>query len=208
MRYAAVLFDLLTALLDSWSLWDRVAGGPDAGRRWRMRYLQLTYSAGRYRPYEDLVAQAAGDVGLNPLVAEVLLLHWDQLAPWSEAPLVLRSLAEDGPIGVVTNCSEALAQRAVERVGVAFSVVVSAERAGWYKPDPRPYQLALGELGLLPPRVLFVAGSPYDVLGAARVGMPVFWHNRAQLADAAAAAQAVACSTRLEPLCELVSAAQ
>ena len=127
MRYAAVLFDLLTALLDSWSLWDRVAGGPEAGRRWRMRYLQLTYDAGRYRPYEDLVAQAAVDVGLNASVAEVLLLHWDQLAPWPEAPLVLRSLAERGPIGVVTNCSEALAQRAVERVGAVFSVVVSAE---------------------------------------------------------------------------------
>jgi len=38
--------------------------------------------------------------------------------------------------------------------------------------------------------------------------MPVFWHNRAQLLDAPVAAQAVACSTRLEPLCELVSAAQ
>lgn len=208
MRYAAVLFDLLTALLDSWSLWDRVAGGSDAGRRWRMRYLRLTYGAGRYRPYEDLVAQAAGDVGLNASVSEMLLLHWDQLAPWSEVPLALRSLAKDRPIGVVTNCSEALAQRAVERVGVAFSVVVSAERAGWYKPDPRPYQLALAELDLLPPRVLFVAGSPDDVLGAARVGMPVFWHNRARLADAAAAAQAVACSTRLEPLCELVSASR
>ena len=173
-----------------------------------MRYLQLTYGCGRYRSYEDLVAQAAGDVGLNPSVVEVLLLHWDQLTPWSEALLVLRSLAEDAPIGIITNCSEALTQRAVERVAVALSVVVSAERAGWYKPDPRPYQLALRELGLLPPRVLFVAGSPDDVLGAARVGMPVFWHNRAQLADAAATAQALACSTRLEPLCELVSAAQ
>ena len=26
----AVLFDLLTALLDSWTLWDRVAGGAEA----------------------------------------------------------------------------------------------------------------------------------------------------------------------------------
>lgn len=207
MSYAAVLFDLLTALLDSWSLWDRVAGGLDAGRRWRMRCLQLTYGAGRYRLYEELVARAAGDVGLNPSVAEGLVMHWDELEPWPEAPAVLRSLAKSGLIGVVTNCSEALAQRAVARVGVACPVVVSAERAGWYKPDPRPYQVALGELGLLPARVLFVAGSPSDVLGASRVGMPVFWHNRVQLLDAAAAAQVVARSTRLEPLCELVSAA-
>jgi len=34
-RYAAVLFDLLSGLLDSWSLWNTVAGGEEDGRRWR-----------------------------------------------------------------------------------------------------------------------------------------------------------------------------
>jgi len=29
----AVLFDLLTALLDSWTVWDRAAGGREAGHR-------------------------------------------------------------------------------------------------------------------------------------------------------------------------------
>jgi hypothetical protein len=43
-RYDAVLFDLLTALLDSWSLWNAVAGSEDAGRRWRAEYLRITYS--------------------------------------------------------------------------------------------------------------------------------------------------------------------
>jgi hypothetical protein len=33
-RYAAVLFDLLTGLLDSWTVWNRVAGSEEAGRRW------------------------------------------------------------------------------------------------------------------------------------------------------------------------------
>jgi FMN phosphatase YigB (HAD superfamily) len=59
-----------------------------------------------------------------------------------------------------------------------FTVVVSAERAGAYKPDPRPYQLALDELGLPAERVLFVAGSSHDVVGALRMGMPVIWVNR------------------------------
>lgn len=63
-------------------------------------------------------------------------------------------------------------------LGDPFAVVVSAERAGAYKPDPRPYRLALTELGLPPARVLFVAGSPHDVVGALRVGMPTVWVNR------------------------------
>ena len=46
-RYDAVLFDLLTALLDSGSLWNRVAGNPDDGKRWRAAYLRTTY---RRRP--------------------------------------------------------------------------------------------------------------------------------------------------------------
>jgi len=55
----AVLFDLLTALLDSWSLWDAVAGSQEAGRAWRAEYLRLTYGCGAYVPYEHLVRAAA-----------------------------------------------------------------------------------------------------------------------------------------------------
>ena len=36
--YRAVMFDLLTALLDSWSLWNRVAGSARVGLAWRRRY--------------------------------------------------------------------------------------------------------------------------------------------------------------------------
>ncbi|HTE70269.1 MAG TPA: haloacid dehalogenase, partial [Actinomycetes bacterium] len=48
-RYAAVLFDLLTGLLDSWSLWDAVARDEGTGRRWRTAYLRRMYAVGRYR---------------------------------------------------------------------------------------------------------------------------------------------------------------
>lgn len=40
-RYDVVLFDLLTGLLDSWTLWNRVAGSAEDGRRWRMAYPYL-----------------------------------------------------------------------------------------------------------------------------------------------------------------------
>jgi len=84
-------------------------------------------------------------------------------------------------IGVVTNCSEDLGQRAAGRVGVRFDTVVTAEAAGAYKPRPEPYNLALHRLPVQPARALFVAGSPSDITGASAVGMPVWWHNRRQL---------------------------
>jgi HAD superfamily hydrolase (TIGR01509 family) len=86
------------------------------------------------------------------------------------------------PLGIVTNCSEALGRLAAARTGVVFDVVVTAERAGFYKPHPRPYRLALDELRVEPQDCLFVAGSAYDLFGAAAVGLPVFWHDRIGMA--------------------------
>jgi 2-haloalkanoic acid dehalogenase type II len=177
--YDAVLFDLLTALLDSWTLWNSVAGGADAGRRWRAEYLQITYRTGVYRPYNDLVAEAAGAVGLPRRLADELDERYSELQPWTEARETLQALADAGiPLGVVTNCSERLGRIAADRLGVDFRVIVTAERAGFYKPDPRPYSLALQELGTSPEDCLFVAGSAYDLTGTARLGMPTYWHDR------------------------------
>jgi hypothetical protein len=85
-RYDVILFDLLTALIDSWSLWNRVAGGEDAGRVCRIEYLRLTYGCGAYRPYEDLVAEAALASGLNASHAVRLEASWDELRPCARLP--------------------------------------------------------------------------------------------------------------------------
>lgn len=178
-RYEAVLFDLLTGLLDSWTLWNAVAGSEEAGRRWRAAYLAVTYRTGRYQPYEELVARAAESVGLPRRFADELAAGYGNIEPWPDAGDVLGKLHEAGmPLGVVTNCSEALGRLAAGRIPVPFSVIVTAERAGYYKPDPRPYRLALHELGVAAENCLFVAGSAYDLFGTARVGMPTWWHDR------------------------------
>ena len=56
--------------------------------------------------------------------------------------------------------------------------MVTAERAGFYKPHPAPYRLALAELGVKPADCLFVASSAYDLDGAGALGLSVFWHDR------------------------------
>lgn len=201
--FRAVLFDLLTALLDSWSLWNAVAGDEAAGRRWRAEYLRRTYGAGTYVPYERLVADAAEAQGLPRVLADALRARWAELCPWPEAPGVLQELARRVPLGVVTNCSEALGRAAAQ----AFSglrVIVTAERAGWYKPRPEAYRLALEELGVPAEQTLFVAGSAYDLSGAADVGMPVFWHNRAELPPPPGAPLPLMETRSLAPLLNLV----
>ncbi|HSH99349.1 MAG TPA: HAD-IA family hydrolase [Reyranella sp.] len=176
MRYDAVVFDLLTALLDSWTLWKAVAGSDEAGMRWRRRYLEITYGCGHYRPYEALVREAAADVGLPAALGDALEQRWLELAPWPEAPAVLRQIPL--PLAVATNCSIRLGRQAADRVGVRFAAVKTAESVGFYKPRPEVYRAVLQSLGTAPEKTLFVAGSASDVPGAKSVGLSVYWHDR------------------------------
>ncbi len=206
-RIEAIAFDLLTALIDSWSLWIGVAGEAALGRAWRKASLRRVTGAGAYRPYEDIVREATAEVGLPPACAEALLARWGELEPWPEAPAVLRALA-GRRLAVLTNCSQGLAERAAAIVGGEFEVVMSAERAGVYKTDPRTYQAVLSALGLVPERVLFVAGSAHDVPGAGALGLPVYWSNRARLPVPAGAPPPVIDAPDLSALPDLVTGVQ
>ena len=175
MRYAAIGFDLLTALLDTWSLWSDVAGGRPLGMRWHAAAQELLRGK-RYRPFDDVLREAASQVGVPRAGADALLRRWGEFEPWPDVPPVLAKL--DGTKRfIVTNCSRKLGRLAAFRAG-SFDLVVTAEEAGAYKPDPLPYRMALDRLALDPAEVLFVAGSAHDVGGAARVGMDVYWANR------------------------------
>jgi 2-haloacid dehalogenase len=126
----AILFDLLTGLLDSWTLWNHAATSPERGREWRARYLEITFGCGSYKPYEDLVEQSAREVGLPSEAPATLLREWDSLKPWPEVEGVLKRLREKGyKLGVVTNCSRELGPRAAAKAGT-FDVVLTAEEIG------------------------------------------------------------------------------
>lgn len=177
----AVLFDLLTALLDSWTLWDAVAGGADRGRAWRAEYLQLTYGSATYVSYEGLIRTAARTVGLSDSVPQALEDRWLELKPWSGAQEALDALAGRTKLAVVTNCSHRLGRLAAGALRTRWDCVVTAEEARYYKPNPRPYRLALEQLGVAPADAAFVAGSGYDLIGTSAVRLRTYWHNRVGL---------------------------
>lgn len=174
-RYDAVGFDLLTALLDTLPLWRSAAGDDDVGTRWHAANQRLLRGQ-PYRPFDDLVHESAAEVGLGRAQATTLLSRWGEAQPWPDTRRALISLG-DTPRFIVTNCSQKLGERAAKQAG-EFSFVMTAEQAGAYKPDPRPYLAALAAIGMDAGRVLFVAGSAHDVGGAKRVGMDVYWANR------------------------------
>jgi 2-haloacid dehalogenase len=181
-RFRAVAFDLLTALIESWSLWIEVAGDAELGRKWRRNSLRRVTTAGDYSSYEKIVHEAADAVGVSSERASSLLQRWlaGELRPWPETRNVLAHLAAlNWPTVVVTNSSQRLAEAAVVVTGHSFRSIVSAEAAGAYKTDARAYQAGITALGEVDPsEVLFVAGSEHDVTGAGAIGMPVYWANR------------------------------
>jgi 2-haloacid dehalogenase len=179
VTYAAVGFDLLTALLDTWSLWSDVAGDRALGMRWHAASQELLRGK-RYRPFEDIVRESASQVGTDADSASLLLRRWGEFEPWPDVPAVMERL-EGTRRFIVTNCSRKLGRLAAFRAG-RFELVMTAEEAGAYKPDPLPYRMALERLDLDPAEVLFVAGSAHDVGGAARAGMDVYWANRGGVA--------------------------
>ncbi|KAF4334518.1 haloacid dehalogenase [Fusarium beomiforme] len=191
----AIVFDLLTGLLNSWDLWDASTPSKahDEGRRWRQRYLEITFGTGSYKPYEDLVRQAAAEVGLPISAPEALLKNWPSIQAWDEVPSVLQALRAQGyKLGVITNCSKHsgyVAIHGVERQASAgfdkhftFDAAVTAEESGFYKPVKEAYHSILPLLGVEAKDILFVAGSAGDVEGATSAGMRVVWHNKIGLA--------------------------
>ena len=179
MSYRAVGFDLLTALLDTWSVWAEVAGDRALGMRWHGASQELLRGK-PYRPFEDIVRESARSIGVSEGKAEAMLQRWGDFQPWPDVRSTLEDL-EGQTLFIVTNCSRELGRRAAARAG-SFDLVMTAEEAGAYKPDPRPYRAALAALGLDGSDVLFVAGSAHDVGGAKRVGMDVYWANRGNVA--------------------------
>ncbi len=163
-------------------MWNAAAGSEAGGLAWRAQYLHLTYGCGAYRPYEALVREAARVAGVSDLAVERLESRWDSLEPWRDASAALEKLKGHVKLGIVTNCSIELGRRAAARLNVAWDVIVTAEEAGFYKPDPVPYQLALARLDVRPEQAVFVAGSGYDLFGTHRVGLRTYWHNRLALA--------------------------
>ena len=118
---------------------------------------------------------------MNEELAKRLEEQWGSIEPWPEAPSVLKKLKQTHRLGIVTNCSERLGRIAARRVGVPFDCIVTAERAGFYKPHSAPYRLALSELGISSKEALFVAGSGFDLIGTSKVGLDTHWHNRVGL---------------------------
>ena len=80
---------------------------------------------------------------------------------------------------MITNCDDDLFARSAIRLRTTFDWVVTAQSAGAYKPDERPFELAFERIGLPRDRILHVAQSLFhDHVPARRLGLSTVWIDR------------------------------
>jgi 2-haloacid dehalogenase len=119
--------------------------------------------------------------GREPDLAGPALDLMGSMPAYLEAPAALERLRGEGLRLAVLSQSSADAASAVLRfAGLRDRVelVMSAQESGAYKPDPRPYRLALERMGADAGEVCFTAVHWWDVTGAKRVGMRTAWVAR------------------------------
>jgi len=138
------------------TVWNAAAGSEPQGRAWRAEYLRLTYGCGAYVPYEELVAAAARQWASSPRRAKLEAL-WPELPVWSGAQAALDAIEGRARL----ESSQLLPAGSADWPPTAADLLGlrrDGGDAGYYKPDPRPYQFALRSLGVEPEEAAFVAG--------------------------------------------------
>ena len=149
---------------------------------WRRRMLQLV---GQVRSGElpwlnaDSLHRRALDELLvgSPLAAlseedrEQLVQAWHRLRVWPDAAAALERLRQRYTVVVLSILNFSLLVDSSKTAGIQWDGIISCEFIGRYKDDPATYRTAVTWLGLRPEQVLMVAAHPWDLHGAARVGL-------------------------------------
>jgi len=154
-------------------------------RRTQLEYTYVTTLLGQeFLKFETLTRRALEytlkffHVISNEDTVKGLVDGWSMLNAFPDVREGLLQLKNRYVIGLLSNGDQAMLSRLANRLGVEFHTIVSAERAGAYKPHPRIYREAVKLMGNDPSQILHVAGSGRDAIGAKAVGMKAAWINR------------------------------
>ncbi len=137
-----------------------------------------------YRPYKAVLAGVVEGFGRRfgfPVGAaerEALTTSLPSWRPFPDTVDALRALAGRHRLAVISNIDDDLFAATAPRLGVPFDLVVTAEQARCYKPDPAIFGLALRRLAVEPGRVAHVAEGATEIPPARRLGCATVWVRR------------------------------
>jgi putative hydrolase of the HAD superfamily len=182
------LIDLDNTLIDRSGAFERWAarfigelgGGPD-DLAWLIKA-----DADGYAPRSQLAGAIRDRFGLphtrELLVGRLMTEHVEQIEAVPGVPTVLETLAVRGiRTVIVTNGTESQQRRKLAVTGLdrAVDAVIISETAGYKKPDPRIFRLALA--GHRSQGAWMIGDHPEaDIRGGAKAGLSTGWVHRGQ----------------------------
>ena len=116
------------------------------------------------------VLEAFGIDQLSEEEIEHLNRAWHRLDPWPDAVAGLQRLKQHYIIGTLSNGNVALIVNMAKFTGLPWDVVLGAEIARHYKPQPEAYLKSAEILGLEPRECMLVAAHNGDLAAAGRCG--------------------------------------
>jgi 2-haloacid dehalogenase len=146
-------------------------GYQPAMQRVRSGALPWTRIDDLHRMILDRLIAERGIAGLSEAETAHLNRVWHRLDPWPDAVAGLARLKLRFIIGTLSNGNMALLVDLAKHGGLPWDVVLSAELAHHYKPDPEAYRLVPDLLSLAPAEVMLVAAHPSDLAAARREGL-------------------------------------
>jgi len=96
---------------------------------------------------------------------------WHRLKPWPDAVEGLTRLKARYIIGTLSNGNVGLLTRMAKHGRLPWDVILGAETARAYKPQPQAYLASAELLNLAPGQVMLVAAHNGDLAAAAKVGL-------------------------------------
>ncbi|BCJ88197.1 haloacid dehalogenase type II [Effusibacillus dendaii] len=189
----ALIFDTFGTLVDYRTTIIREGAAWNQKKGWTVDWAKFADEwRGQYRPNMDKVMRGElpwmnidqlhrmaleellPKYGINDLSeAEKTELNtiWHRLLPWGDTVMGLTYLGMRYTIAPLSNGNVALLSNMAKHARLPWDLILSAELAKAYKPDPRVYQTAVNLLGLQPEQVMMVAAHQEDLLGAQKVGL-------------------------------------
>lgn len=157
---------------------------------WREKQLEYTYRRALmadYRAFRQCVAEAFQytaerlQLEINPEQAEAMLALYQQLPAYADAAGCLQSLDRKHfrpyllSNGGLDDIQQLLACNRLEDM---LDAIVTVESVRTFKPDPAVYQHFLAVTESAPENTWLISSNPFDVIGAAHVGLHTAWIQR------------------------------
>ncbi|MBB2925743.1 haloacid dehalogenase type II [Paraburkholderia silvatlantica] len=165
---------------------DRVPAGKMRAFTDAFAAYRLDEVLGAWKPYEQVVdnaiRRACRRMGVEYREGDGKAIY-DQVPTWGPHPDTsagLAKVAKEFPLVGLTNAANVQIPHNIERIGVPFHAVYTAEQAQAYKPQMKAFEYLLGQLNCNPEDILHVSSSfRYDLMTAHDMGIKnKVWVNR------------------------------